>query len=64
MAGQDLEDLLEMHFTEENFSFALVSLFAKGLQQQDTYDATSCELVQHGTLGDCALTVSSISLVP
>lgn len=43
IAGQNLDDLLETHFTEENFSFALVSLFAKGLQQQDTYAATSCE---------------------
>lgn len=43
ISGQDFDDLLETHFTQENFSFALVSLFAKGLQQQDTYDATSCE---------------------
>ena len=42
-AGEDMDDLLETHFTEENFSFALVSLFAKGLQQQDTYIATTCE---------------------
>lgn len=42
---EDLEELLETHFTQENFSFALVSLFAKGLHQQDTLEATTGTLL-------------------
>lgn len=40
---EEFEDVLEVHFTEENFSFALSSLFAKGLQHQDTYEQTTSQ---------------------
>lgn len=39
-ASEELDDSLEVHFTEENFSFAVASLFVKGLQQQDTAEHT------------------------
>lgn len=40
---EEFEDFLDVHFTKENFSFAVASLFAKGLQHQDTAEQTTGE---------------------